>query len=282
MRYNSITTFLHDADPGEGALNVLGFAIDAARKWDAHLHVVCIGVDATDPGYYYAGAQAIAVQQNLELAQDEAATLQDKAEARLKREDIRWDVETVTVMANGLSPFLANHMRFHDLAILPLPYAPNCDQTDVAAFEACLFGADIPVLVVPTGRDMSLDTSRVLIAWDDGAEAMAATKAARPLIQSAKKTEICLIDPPGRGPDRSDPGGRLAQMLARSGATIEITVAARLRNSIAEQLLQHATETGAGVIVMGGYGHSRLREAVLGGVTRSMLRDSTVPVLMAR
>ncbi len=278
MSYTSIATFLHDPARGLGTLD---YAIQAARKWGAHLYVICAGIDSTDPGFYYAGAQAIAVQSNLEAAQIGATTLEQNTRARLAREDILWDVEAVTMMTGGLEPFLADHMRFYDLAILPLPYGDSGTMLDVAGFEACLFGADIPVLVVPDGKKGNLSMERVMIAWDDGAEALAAAKAAAPLATHAEVTDICLINPPQHGIDRSDPGGRMAQMLTRKGAKVQVTVAAQRQHDIAAQLLTRAKETGMDLLVMGGYGHSRLREAVLGGVTRSILRKAHLPVLMA-
>lgn len=279
MRYKSITTLLHDPNRQAAALDC---AIQAARNWDAHLHVLCTGIDATDPGFYYAGAQAIAVQQNLECAQHVASELEEKLRNRLAVEDIRWDVETVTMMAQGLNSFVSDHMRFHDIAILPLPYSEQANQLDVAAFEACLFGADIPIIVVPDGAQLPHPISRLVIAWDDGAEALSAARAAIDLASTAGVTEISVIDPPPHGADRSDPGGRLAQLLSRSGASVEVSVTARTQTDVATQLLQRAHEKGADMIVMGAYGHSRLREAVLGGATRSMLRQATLPILMAR
>jgi nucleotide-binding universal stress UspA family protein len=73
----------------------------------------------------------------------------------------------------------------------------------------------------------------------------------------------------------------LAQALARLGAKVQISISAAKHGDIAAQLLQNAHESNADLLVMGGYGHSRLREAVLGGVTRSMLRQADIPVLLA-
>jgi len=278
MSYTSIATFLHDPSRAMGALD---YAIDAARKWDAHLYVICAGIDSTDPGFYYAGAQAIAVQTNLEVAQLDANALEDKVRARLKKEDILWDIETVTMMTSGLEPFLAEHLRFHDLAILPLPHAESSNILDVTAFEACLFGADMPVLVVPEGMGATLSMDQIMIAWDEGAEALAAARAAAPWTKMATTTDICVINPPKHDRNRSDPGGRMAQMLTRKGAHVQVTVAPQRHHDIATQLLTRAQETGADLLVMGGYGHSRLREAVLGGVTRTILSKAHLPVLMA-
>ena len=279
MSIRQIATLLHDPD---GAKDALNYAIAAARRWNAHLHVLCAGGDETEPGFYYAGAHAIDVQMNFKRTREIALELETRTRAFLETEDVVWDVTSVTTAVHGLQSLISDHMRFSDLAVLPLPYGPACGRVDVAAFEACLFGADIPVIVVPSAASAPVDPDRVLIAWDDSSEALAAARAATPFIDAAKLTEICVIDPPADALDRSDPGGRLARLLARSGAKIEVTVTARTHPSISNQLLRHATETDADLLVMGGYGHSRLREAVLGGVTRSILAEAHLPVLMAR
>ena len=278
MTYTSIATILHNPDTDPTALDL---AISFARRHDAHLHVLCTGVDNTEPGFYYAGAHAIAVQQNLEGAQEDALKLEAYAHGRLTAEDIKWDVQVVTVMPGGLDSFLADHMRFYDLVVLPAPHQGAKDRLDAMMFEACLFGADIPLLVVPHGVNTTADYRDIQVAWDDGTEAMAAARAATPLINAAAKTTIVVVDPPVHGPERSDPGGRLASYLARKGGKVEVAIHARTQPSIAAQLLTRAIENGCDLIVMGGYGHSRMREAILGGVTRDILRHTTLPVLMA-
>lgn len=279
MSYSSIATVLHNPDQGTDALE---FAISTARMWGAHLHVLCAGVDVIDPGFYYAGTQAIAVQQNLEAAEANAHHLKTLVETRLETELIDWDVEAVTTMTSGLAACVARQVRYADIVVLPLPYGSGRTQTDVVTFEACLFDADVPVLAVPEKAVWTSEPQRILIAWNDGAEALAAAKVALPLTAKATQTDICVIRPSTLGSDRSDPGGRLAQLLARAGARVEITVAAEHGPDIATQLLRRAREKGADLLVMGGYGHSRLREAVLGGVTRSMLKEATLPILLSR
>lgn len=277
MRYRTIATILHQRDLKNSALEV---AIDAARRWGAHLHVVCTGVNHSEPVFYFAGAQALALQENIMQAQEDVVAIEADVRARLAREDIAWDVQAVTVLFSGLDPFVADQMRFHDLVILPSPYREGAHRIDVAIFEACTFGADRPVLVVPT-KGAKLDIKKVQIGWDDGPEAMAASLAALPLLQDANQAEIVLIDPPRHTADRSDPGGRLAQHLARHGVRPEIFVMAKTGEGVAEQLLRRAHERGIDMIVMGAYGHSRLREAIAGGATRDMLHIADVPILMS-
>jgi nucleotide-binding universal stress UspA family protein len=121
----------------------------------------------------------------------------------------------------------------------------------------------------------------MLIAWNESAEAMRAIRAALPLLKKAGTVHIGIVDPSETGPERSDPGGALAVYLSRHGIKSDIQVMTRQGLTISERLAHHVTETGSDMLVMGGYGHSRFREAVLGGATRDMLENSKVPVLMA-
>jgi nucleotide-binding universal stress UspA family protein len=121
----------------------------------------------------------------------------------------------------------------------------------------------------------------IVIGWNESAEAIRAVRAAMPLLQKADAVHVAIIDPPETGPERSDPGGALAVYLSRHGVRCDIQVMTRQGLKVSERLSQHVTETGSDLLVMGGYGHSRFREAVLGGATREMLQSSSVPVLMA-
>ena len=278
MKYRSIATLLHDP---KADLDTLRFAIDAAEKWGAHLHVLCAGINFTDPGFYYSGAQPSVVEKNLEMARENALALRAKATGVLEQSNITWDVEPVVVMTMAINSFVSRHMRYSDCIILPPPYAKGRGKSDVAIFEACLFNANVPVLVAPKGASIANDPIKPMIAWDCSAEALAAARALKPLLSDTAEVSICVIDPPESDRERSDPGGRLAEVLQRTGAHVHISVLSRTKENIATQLSRHAMSSGANMIVMGGYGHSRLREAVIGGVTRSMLREATLPVLMA-
>jgi len=90
-----------------------------------------------------------------------------------------------------------------------------------------------------------------------------------------------VIDPPMHGPNRSDPGGLVAQYLSRHGVKTEIDVLSRSMPRVSDVLLRHVTDMDADMVVMGAYGHSRFREAIFGGATRYMLEQATVPVFMA-
>lgn len=278
MTLKSIAIMLHDP---KADLTALEYAIKSAREWGAHLHIVVAGINHVDPDFYYAGMQYVAMRSNFENAASDATKLEETVRERLRVEDINWDVQSVTMLAGSLGSYVSNHLRFFDIMIMPLPYEQDRSQIDVTIFESCIFGAGIPTIVVPKGFAGNPPHDHILIAWDEGAEALAAARAARPLASAVRLTEVCIIAPSIDGNERSDPGGELARYLARYDAKVKVTVSAKLKSDVATQLIKNADEAGADLIVMGAYGRSRLREAVLGGVTRTMLRHATVPVLLA-
>ena len=124
-------------------------------------------------------------------------------------------------------------------------------------------------------------TVEVVVAWNESAEAMHATRLALPFLKATDEVHIAIIDPPQLGPDRSDPGGPLAVYLFRHGINCDIQVMTSGGKSVSDRLNQYVTEAGGDLLVMGGYGHSRFREAILGGATRDMLEHAKVPVFMA-
>jgi nucleotide-binding universal stress UspA family protein len=122
---------------------------------------------------------------------------------------------------------------------------------------------------------------RIVVAWNQSTEALTAIRRALPILRAAVMVDITIIDPPAHGPERSDPGGQLSQMLARHGIKAEVTVLAKTMPRVSDVINRHVRDSNADMVVMGAYGHSRFREAILGGATRHMLEMAEVPVLMA-
>ena len=110
---------------------------------------------------------------------------------------------------------------------------------------------------------------------------MTATRRALPLLKQADAVVITVIDPPAFGPERSDPGGLLCQMLVRHGVKAEVSVLAKSLPRVSDILARQVRDLDADLLVMGAYGHSRFREAILGGATRNMLEQAEVPVFLA-
>lgn len=278
MAYKSILTVITDTDLGKSALDA---AIALAAREDAHLDILCLGIDRTQTGYYYAGTNAMLMQETLQKAREDAEAIDTAVQARMGSEAIRWASEGAVAQIAGLAHIVARRARFSDLVILPRPYGPDCAVEDEAVVETALFDAHTPVLILPAGMDDAPAGKRIVVAWNQGAEALVAIRAALPLLKAAEMVNIAVIDPPQHGPDRSDPGGLVSQMLGRHGVRTEISVLAKTMPRVADVLARHVADVEADMVVMGAYGHSRFREAVLGGATRDMLEHATVPLLMS-
>jgi nucleotide-binding universal stress UspA family protein len=180
-----------------------------------------------------------------------------------------------------MAHLVALRARFADLVILPRPYGGGDETAAEAVVEAALFEGQAPVLVLPdAGLGASLG-KRIVVAWNQSDEALSAVRRALPMLIAAEMVNIVIIDPPTQGPERSDPGGLLTQMLARHGVRAEVSVIAKTLPRVSDVLSRHIRDQDADMLVMGAYGHSRLREAILGGATRNMLQIAEVPVFMA-
>lgn len=276
MSFKTITTVLTTDLAGQSALDA---ALSLAAREGGHLTVVALGIDRSMPAHYYAGAHAVMLETNFAEAQKDAADIATAAEKRLAAQGVPFTVEPMTAQVATIAPWIGQTVRFSDLVVLGKPYGKENGIEAEAVVEAALFGAGVPVLVVP-GKALPAKFGRVVVAWNEGDAALRAVRAALPILKMAELADIVVIDPPVHGPERSDPGGELSQMLARHGVRAEVNVLARTMPRVSDVLLRHARDRAADLIVMGAYGHSRFREAIFGGATRHMLEEADLPVLM--
>ncbi|QJF52699.1 universal stress protein [Roseobacter ponti] len=277
MSYKTILTVLTSADTKASALSE---AAALATAQDGHLEVLCLGLDQSHGSYYELGTNPAVMQAAIEHAQNRAQEVRDAAVPELKKTDARWDAHTAVAAGNDAGHAVVARGRFADIAVLPLPYRDGAGPEESAVLEGLLIQAGCPVLVVPPGASADMAPERVVIGWNESPEALRAVRAAMPVLKQAKEVHIAIIDPPGHAPDRSDPGGSLAVWLSRHGVNCDIQVMSASGERVSAKMARHVTETGSELLVMGGYGHSRFREALLGGATRDTLADSRVPVLM--
>ncbi|WP_296423726.1 universal stress protein [Yoonia sp.] len=277
MTYKIIATILTDI---AAATQGLDAAIALAGRMDAHLDIYVVTISHTETNNYYIGAEALMMAEQTRSAMAQREKLDRWLTDRMQGEVLSWAMQSATVQGPALTGYLARKLRFSDLVVLPRPYQDNPEAELLV--EACLFAAERPVLMIPKGCTAPDAGGHVLMGWNDGAEALSAVRAAMPLLQEAQTADICIIDPPAHGAERSDPGGAMAQYLMRHGARPDVAVIAKTGPHVGEVLLERARDLGAQLIVSGAYGHSRLREAVFGGATRSLLEMADRPILMSR
>ncbi len=278
MSYKTLITVIRNFDRDRHCLDT---AATLAEAWDAHLEVMALGTDRVNPGAYYAGAAAMAAQASMQDAIEDAKEAEAAIREHMKSSLIKWEVMAAAAQIGAMGQIVARHAGLADLIVLPIPYGENRSAEDVALVEAALFSTRTPVLIQPEGAAALAAPDRIVVAWNQSAEALAAVRAAMPLLQAARSVDITVIDPPEHDPDRSDPGGHLAEVLSRHGVHCDISVLAATMPRVSDVIRRHVGDSGADMVVMGAYGHSRFREAILGGATRNMLADATTPVLMA-
>jgi nucleotide-binding universal stress UspA family protein len=177
----------------------------------------------------------------------------------------------------------AVHARYADLAILG-QLDPDSGEPDMIRPrpEQVTLASGRPILVVPYAGNFPNLGRRVVIGWNASREAARAVNDAMPLLTAAEIVSILTIDP-REGPRAHGelPGADISLHLARHGVKAEIERAVSPDLPVGEALLSRAADLGADLLVMGAYGHSRARELLLGGATRSLLRSMTLPVLMS-
>ena len=177
----------------------------------------------------------------------------------------------------------AVHARYADLAILG-QLDPDSGEPDMIRPrpEQVTLASGRPILVVPYAGNFPNLGRRVVIGWNASREAARAVNDAMPLLAAAEIVSILTIDP-REGPRAHGelPGADISLHLARHGVKAEIERAVSPDLPVGEALLSRAADLGADLLVMGAYGHSRARELLLGGATRSLLRSMTLPVLMS-
>lgn len=280
MAYKSLLTV---ATSPHGLLPTVTAAAQIAGRMDAHLDGLAMGIDLTQVGYSYVGSGAVVIAASMERAEGEARETEAALNAAMNAQPptLRYSVDSVVTQLGALTDVVSARAWYSDLVILPLPYGGDRANADEGVTEAALFEGMAPVLVIPPAGMKTAEPKRVMIAWNHSREALVAVRRAMPFLRRAETVQIVVIDPPTYGPERSDPGGMLCQLLVRHGIRAEVAVLARTLPRISEVLARQARDLDAGLLVMGAYGHSRFREAILGGATRDMLEHAELPVFLA-
>jgi nucleotide-binding universal stress UspA family protein len=174
------------------------------------------------------------------------------------------------------------HGRYADLIVLGQHDDDQANDTTPDFIGRVIMGSGRPVLVVPYVGEFPTIGERPMIAWNASREAARAVSSALPLLRRAKEVQVTTFNArPGRGGHGDVPGADIATFLARHGVNANVSGSTSREVDIGNQILSRADDFQADLLVMGGYGHSRAFEFVMGGSTRTMLESMTLPVLFA-
>jgi nucleotide-binding universal stress UspA family protein len=255
------------------------YAISVADAFDAHVVGISFLYDPIVPvsATGYIPAEVIDTQRADNEAAAKAAV--DRFAAAASRAGVSAEQVTLSASLAGAGDTFGRIARRFDLAIVGQAEPGMSSVEDIIA-ESTLFESGRPMIVVPYIQKAPLKLDNVMVCWDGSRPAARAISDAMPLLEKAGRVEVVIIANE-RGKQDEIEGADLGQHLARHGLKVEVNRMAGGKIDVADALLSHLADSGADFIVMGGYGHSRLREFVLGGVTHSILRSMTAPVLMA-
>lgn len=252
-------------------------AVAICDRLGAHLALLVLGIAPPPPASPYGVVSNDIWAGEIRDGQSEAQTRAEAITARLAGSSVPVTVEAQYIDRGTVATLAGRFARYADLALIP----PGREvQTPV--LDGTLFESGRPVLLLPEGETSFPESKSVMIAWNASVEASKAVRDAIGLMKAAEKVDAVLIDPvpsfDGHGPE---PGADLATYLGRHGIKTEVHRLPKEGKDTGEILRRAAQDLGSDLIVMGGFGHSRLRERIFGGATTSMVKTPTVAVLMA-
>jgi nucleotide-binding universal stress UspA family protein len=203
--------------------------------------------------------------------------------ARLEREPIRSDVRLVETLTEEPERMAALCAHYSDLALVAGSPGVTGEAGVVHGYiGGLLMESGIPVLMVPGGSaSATIPPRRVVIGWKPTREATRALHDALPFLQAAEQVDLLIVIPQGGEGHGEQLGNDVATHVAQHGVQVNVVIRPAGEDTVAATLLKHAATIQADLIVVGGYGHSRLREWMLGGVTRELLGTATVPVFFS-
>jgi nucleotide-binding universal stress UspA family protein len=265
-----------DNDPACSARVDVAAAL--AAKHDAHLTGLHPMGWPRLPGYVEVELPRTFLDEQRRQLEDLAHQAETRFHEAIRRRGVQgeWRVDTGDIV--GMTKL---HARYADVTVVGQGIDLKDAPYDLRFLpQELALGVGRPVLVVPRYGTFDTIGERVLVAWNGCREATRAVHDALPILKLATKVTVLSIDPERDTGDRI-PSADIALHLARHGVAAEGMSTVGLDISVGDLLLSRAADLGADLIVMGAYGHSRMRELVLGGATRHILQHMTVPVLMS-
>jgi nucleotide-binding universal stress UspA family protein len=257
---------------------VIGYAVSLAAKFDAHLTGIAFAEDPFVPGSMFDGVSASLIAGYQQESKNAAKAAAAKFEESARGSGVTIESRVVDTSLEGIGDTFGRLARRYDISVVGQSSRKGPAETLI--IEGALFDSGRPVLVVPYTEREGFKADRALLCWDGSRSAARAFSDALPLIQGSKTVEIVTIA--AKDDNKGEiAGADIAHHLARHGIKAALNRIVAPGTDIPNTILSHAADTSADLIVMGGYGHSRLREFVLGGATRGILESMTVPTLLS-
>lgn len=275
----AVRTVLVHATTNEKGVALLKAAAEFSAAHDAHLVGLVVGIEPSIPYASLVEVPVDAYAAELEDAREETRKLVRAVEGILSRYSNAFEVRGATVPEGFVGTEVARHARYADISLFPVR---NGDASAQRAVDTALLESGRPVLLAPPAASLDGVGRRVAVAWDASREAARAVADMLAVVPHGGTVHVVMVDPVV-APEHhgEEPGADIATALARHGLRVSVDALPASGRSFAEIFLAHAREIGADLLVAGAYGHSRLREILIGGATRDLMEMTDRPLLMA-
>jgi nucleotide-binding universal stress UspA family protein len=278
----TIRDLLVQIDQTQAAQHRLEAGLKLAERFGAHLTALYLAAEPfmrSASGYHL---PADVVREHLRHTEAEAEAVFAAARQAAEQRGVELETRLETGPLDRLPAILARIARNTDLIVVGEPNPAESGTDETTLVEAAFMDTGRPALVVPYMGAKTLPPARVLVAWDGSREASRAVHDALPLLRLAEEVVVLIVDAAKLGPRFGpQPGAGVLAHLRRHEVAAQVKAVESGGAAIAGLILLQAADENADLVVMGGYGHSRLREMILGGATRHMLERMSVPVLFA-
>jgi nucleotide-binding universal stress UspA family protein len=264
--------------PDPTPLSVIDRAVSLASTLGAHIAAISCEVHVQVPGSFLAGAGSIGsiVASEAHKSRKNAQDLLAAFEAAARKSGVLHEIVLERCLTSEVPSLLVEYARLRDLTIVPVP-----ESYDQWYAEGIIFGSGRPTLVVPEApSSKAVDFDRVLVAWDFSRAAARAVSDAIPILERAREVSILTVTNEKAISSRRS-SSELAKNLSRHGIDVIVEEVDAAGRAIGDVLAAQIESRGADLLVMGAYGHSRFREFILGGATRSILTKPPIPVLFS-
>lgn len=255
-------------------------AVTLTAEIDGHLSIMALRTAISPFGADYPAAAAWLNERQREI--EEVVDVLRIAEERCRKGGVSFDVNHIYDDRFIIESNIGTRAMYADVVVAGEGVRSDTELRK-AAIAATAFNAGTPLLLIPKTGRATLKPKNVLLAWNSRRQAANAAKAAIEMLTSADTVRLVVVDPDSSYFENGgEPGADMAAFLSRHGAKVVVEQLASGQRPTEDVIRQHALELDCDMIVMGAYGHSRLRERVFGGVTASILDKCDVPVFMVR
>jgi nucleotide-binding universal stress UspA family protein len=255
------------------------YAISIGQAFGAHVAAVGFAYEPVLPLSIMTGIPAALIESQRRDNEKAAADTIGRFENAARLQSVSSESRVMRASFADASNLFGQMARRFDLCVVGQA-EPDKIAPEEVIIEAALFESGRPVIAIPYIQREPLKLDRIMVCWDGSRSASRAIGDAMPLLRRAKRVDVVVVTNGGIKSDEV-PGADIAQHLARHDLNVEVERIGSGAVDVANTLLPYAADLPIDLIVMGAYGHSRLREFVLGGATRGMLSSMTVPVLMS-